>query len=140
MRKGNPQNLKPFNKMPREQAAAIQSAGGKANSAQHKRLRAIREILDDVLSRPLPHGAADLGALTEMAQQIATERGCPLDAYEGLVLAQLAVAFRGDTRAATFIRDSAGDKPVDYVENSVGVTDGDRALLEKLQERVSQEK
>ena len=73
-----------------------------------------------------------------MARQIAAERGFPLEAYEGLALAQLAMALRGDTRAATFIRDSAGDKPTDYAETSVGVTDGDRALLAKLLKQIDQ--
>lgn len=127
-------NLRPIQKGAKGAQRAIVSAGGKASSAAQRKKKAIRAICNDLLGMELPEGAAELGALQQMAQDLAQQRGQSLDVYEALTLAQLAQALRGDTKAATFVRDSAGDKPTDQVAASVGVTAGDLALLRKLQE------
>lgn len=123
-----------------EEQRRIVSAGGKASGEARRRKRAIREICADLLGMDLPEGAAELGALQQTAQALAQERGQSLDVYEALTLAQLAQALRGDTKAATFVRDSAGDKPTDQVQASVGVTEGDLALLHNVQARLAQQK
>lgn len=82
-----------------------------------------------------PDGAADFGMLQLAALEAAKERGQPLDVYEAALLAQLARALQGDTRAAEFVRDSAGDKPTDKVQADATVTSAaDLALLRKLDE------
>lgn len=123
-----------------EEQRRIVSAGGKASGEARRRKKAIREICAELLGMDAPAGAAELGALQNIAQELAQQRGQRLDMYEALTLAQIAQALKGDTKAATFVRDSAGDKPTDNVQVSEGITEGDKALLRKLQERVAQQK
>ncbi len=67
------------------------------------------------------------------ARGAAEERGEPLDVYEAGMLAQVARMLEGDTRAAEFVRDSAGDKPTDKMQAEATVlTAGDVALLRRL--------
>lgn len=42
----------------------------------------------------------------------------------------------GDVKAATFVRDTAGDMPTTKVQADVGMTPGDRALLAKVGARL----
>lgn len=133
----NVQNLKPFGERPVEEQRAIRTAGGKASGEARRRKRAIREICGDLLGMAAPLKAVELGELADVAQKLAAERGQELDLYEAMTLAQLAQALQGDVKAATFVRDSAGDKPTDQVEASVAaLTDGDMALLRKMAERM----
>ena len=70
--------------------------------------KTMREILDAFLRMPAPESA-----LEEKALLLAQARGAPLDLYEAVVLTQIAKAMKGDTSAAAFVRDSAGDKPTE---------------------------
>ena len=73
-----------------------------------------------------------------MAQKLAEERGQPLDLYEAMTLVQVAQAMAGNTKAAVFVRDSAGDKPADDVQVSTGMTDADRQLMANVAARLQQ--
>lgn len=52
-RKPTIENLKPFNQMPKEEARAIQSMGGKACQEAQKRRKTMREQTELLLSLPL---------------------------------------------------------------------------------------
>lgn len=116
----------------------IQRKGAEALHAQHKHRRNLSEIMDDLLKKP-----ADkvLSLLTEDEQQTKLSTlmaGTDATVYD-LVAARMAIEAiaNGDTKAATFVRDSAGDKPVEQQEISANVmTDADRALLAKVSKRV----
>ena len=43
---------------------------------------------------------------------------------------------QGNVKAATFVRDTAGDMPTTKVQADVGMTDADRALLAKVGARL----
>lgn len=91
--------------------------------------KTMREILDAFLRMPAPESA-----LEEKALLLAQARGAPLDLYEAVVLTQIAKAMKGDTSAAAFVRDSAGDKPTDKaaVPPAAALSENDLALLRKL--------
>ena len=59
-----------------------------------------------------------------------------LTQYDLINLAMIAQAKLGDTKAATFVRDTIGDKLADKQEINATFTDGDRALLEKVNARM----
>ncbi len=91
--------------------------------------KTMREILNALLCMPAPESA-----LEEKALLLAQARGAPLDLYEAVVLTQIAKAMKGDTSAAAFVRDSAGDKPTDKaaVPPAAALSENDLALLRKL--------
>ena len=51
---------------------------------------------------------------------------------------KVAQAMAGNTKAAVFVRDSAGDKPADDVQVSTGMTDADRQLMANVAARLQQ--
>ena len=112
---------------------------GQAMQAENRRKRrALREILVDVLEMDFDDKSFSAEALAEKAQLFAKEQGRSLTLYEAIALAQVKRAIDGDVKAATFVRDSAGDKPIERSE-VVGeiITDADRQLLENIQRRLS---
>lgn len=118
---------------PEEEAKEIRRKGQAAQTAARKRKKALREICAELLAMQCPEGAAKLGTLEEVARGAARERGEPLDVYEAGLLAQVARMLDGDTRAAEFVRDSAGDKPTDKAEVDAAIlTSADVELLRRL--------
>ena len=81
---------------------------GKPGEGPGRRKGEARDILSAFLRMPAPESA-----LEERALLLAQARGAPLDLYEAVVLTQIAKAMKGDTSAAAFVRDSAGDKPTE---------------------------
>lgn len=96
-----------------------------------------RSICRALLARTLPADAADFGVLQAVADGLEQEQGGQPDLYQLMMLVQLQKAMNGDTRAATFVRDCAGDKP-EADAPGTGLTEGDRALLRKLMRRLEQ--
>ena len=116
-----------------EEQLAIRRKAREAQRQSQKRKKALKEICAELLAMKCPEGAAKLGALEGAASDAARERGEPLDVYEAGMLAQVARMLEGDTRAAEFVRDSAGDKPTDKMQAEATVlTAGDVALLRRL--------
>ena len=94
-----------------------------AGQGQNKKKKTMHDILNALLCMPAPESA-----LEEKALLLAQARGAPLDLYEAVVLTQIAKAMKGDTSAAAFVRDSAGDKPTE----KGAAAENDLALLRKL--------
>lgn len=117
-----------------EAAAAVHRAGAAATNAIKRQRRTIKDICDVLLAMDLP----DLQALKdadarEAASELERQTGRKVSVYEAIVCAQAMAAMQGSTKAAEYIRDSAGDKPGDSVHiDADTMTDGDRALLAKL--------
>ena len=97
-----------------------------------------RTICRALLARTLPADAADFGVLQAVADGLEKEQGSQPDLYQLMMLVQLQKAMNGDTRAATFLRDCARDKPEADGPGAAGLTEGDRALLRKLMRRLEQ--
>lgn len=134
------ENLRPcktLDEMPKEEAAKLQAEGRTKGHETTRRRQTIREICEYMLALPL----SDREAVTdEKAQQMIVQMeqatGRKPTLYEAITAAQVAAAMDGNTKAAAFVRDSVGDKPVEQVHVSEGVTDGDRALMAKLEARL----
>lgn len=128
-------NMKPLDELDKvdpERAKAIRRKGQAAQMAKARQRKAIREIYEELLAQKVPDSVT-----SEAVARYAEETGKKsLTAYECLAIAQLLEAQAGNTKAAAFVRDSVGDKPVEQVHVSEGVTDGDRALMAKLEARL----
>lgn len=109
-------NLRTTRDMSPEERRDFARKGQAALVEQRRRKRALRDVLDAILSKP-----ADLADITEgrelaeMVRQTAEDADVPLDQYDAIAIAQVVKARSGDTAAAAWVRDSAGDKPGETV-------------------------
>lgn len=102
-------NLRPITAMEPEEKTAFTRKGQAAATESRRRKRALRDVLGDLLAMEYT-GATD-SELAEAAQRAAKARDTALDQYDIVAIAQIIKAQAGDTAAAAWVRDSAGDKP-----------------------------
>ena len=95
--------------------AEIARKGQAAQAEGRRRKRALREVLDVLLSMEYTGNALDDNELATAAQEAAKAHGKSLDQYDAVAIAQIVKAQGGDTAAAAWVRDSAGDKPGEAV-------------------------
>ena len=95
--------------------AEIARKGQAAQAEGRRRKRALREVLDILLSMEYTGNALDGSELATAAQEVAKKQGESLDQYDAVAIAQIIKAQDGDTAAAAWVRDSAGDKPGETV-------------------------
>lgn len=98
-----------------EEARRNGAAGGRASGESRRRKRAMREVLDDLLSMPLRKGALkEIESLADLAGpngKINLLNGkVNVTVEQAMLLAQILQAINGNTKAATFLRDTAGQK------------------------------
>ena len=104
----------------------IQRAGGEALQAKYRQRRSFAETIDIMLSRP---------ANTEdIAKYGLNKDATQLDAITAAAVMQAA---KGNIKAQEYLRDTAGEKPVDRQEISGNIiTDADKSLIDKIQKRL----
>lgn len=112
----------------------IQQKGAAISNERQAKRRTIRDICETLLALELPNKAAITDdEAREMAEKMSEATGKPVTVYDAIACAQAAAAMQGNTKAAEYIRDSAGDKPGENVRLDADImTDGDRKLIEKL--------
>lgn len=130
-------NLKPaenLRTMDPEKRKEIQQKGAAISNERQAKRRSIRDICETLLALELPNKAAITDdEAREMAEKMSEATGKPVTVYDAIACAQAAAAMQGNTKAAEYIRDSAGDKPGENVRLDADLmTPGDRALLDKL--------
>lgn len=98
----------------KQRAKEMGIASGKAR--REKKL--MRETLDMLLSMPMKNGkSADVDSI----RSFAALKGKNINVQEAILIAQVQKAMKGDTRAAEYVRDTIGQKPVDNVEMSMNL-------------------
>ena len=109
-------NLRTTRDMSPEERRDFARKGQAALMEQRRRKRALRDVLDAILSKPVELADITEGReLAEMVRQTADDTAVPLDQYDAIAIAQVVKARSGDTAAAEWVRDSAGDKPGEAV-------------------------
>ena len=105
---------------------SIQAAGGRAVQAALKQRRSFAETIDIMLRRP---------ANTEdIAKYGLNKDATQLDAITAAAVMQAA---KGNIKAQEYLRDTAGEKPIDRQEISGNIiTDADKSLIDKIQKRL----
>lgn len=105
------EDLIPMNKRTKEEQKEIARKGGKASGKSRRKKKAMKEIV-------LAFGKEDAPpqVIAKLIQLGMLEKGeeCSMD--EALILAQYGKALGGNTRAAEFVRNTGGQKPIDKVE------------------------
>lgn len=107
----NNNNLRMPSSYAPDEWAEIARKGQTAQAEGRRRKRALREVLDALLSMEYTGNALDGSELATAAQEAAKKQGKSLDQYDAVAIAQIIKAQDGDTAAAAWVRDSAGDKP-----------------------------
>lgn len=107
----NNNNLRMPSSYAPDEWAEIARKGQTAQAEGRRRKRALREVLDALLSMEYTGNALDGNELATAAQDAAKKQGKSLDQYDAVAIAQIIKAQDGDTAAAAWVRDSAGDKP-----------------------------
>jgi hypothetical protein len=134
------ENLLPFGADP-ERDHEIRSKGGKKAQELNKRKRALKDILDVMLALPATADILTDSDLTQTAEAAALAAGETLTAYDAVALAQIWRAAKGDTEAARWVRDSAGDKPVEKAQVVADVvTSADAEIAKRVAERLEKAK
>lgn len=98
-----------------EEARRNGAAGGRASGEARRRRKAMREVLDELLELPLRKGVIkELQSLADLAGpngKINLLNGkVNVTVEQAMLLAQILQAINGNTKAATFLRDTAGQK------------------------------
>jgi hypothetical protein len=95
-----------------------QRAGREAQAAAYRQRRTFKEQIDIILSN------------------IDKENG--KTGLENVTVAMYERALAGDTKAAQFLRDTAGEKPADNIDLNANVmTEADKELMQKLKARLN---
>ena len=107
-----------FSLMTPEQRRENGRKGGIASGEAKRKKRAMRETLDVLLAMPMKSGKfADI----ESIKNFAALKGKNINVQEAMVISMLQRALRGDVKAAEWIRDTAGQKPVENMNMNMNL-------------------
>ena len=134
-------NLKPVPITQRDpdEALEIRRKGAAAVNKLHGKEKTAREALKGILSLIASDEIID-GADIEPALVDRLKRSNPeLTTYELMQAVALGRALNGSIQAATYIRDTNGDKPENKIDISADImTEADRALLDSIAGRLKE--
>lgn len=105
-----------FSKMSPEQRREMGRKGGIASGEAKRAKKAMRERLEILLDMPMKSGK---GADIEAIKNFAALKGKNITVQDAMMIAQIQKALKGDTVAATFVRDTAGQNPTQKIEAEV---------------------
>lgn len=97
-----------FENMTPEQRRENGRKGGIASGEAKRNKKAMRERLEVLIELPIKPGK---GADIESIKNFAALKGKNITVQDAMMIAQIQKALKGDTTAAAFIRDTAGEKP-----------------------------
>ena len=125
------ENLVDMRTMTVERQREIASMGGKASQAKAKERKRAREIAQAILQSNMTD--AQINRILGKDKDLI---GDDTSAYAVMMAKMVTTACKGDSKAATFVRDTAGDKPDDSLNVSATFTEGDKALMDKMAKRL----
>jgi hypothetical protein len=92
--------------------------GGIASGEARRRKKAMRETLEALLSLPMKDGiAADVEAI----KSFAALKGQNITVQEAMMIAMIQKAMKGNVKAAEWVRDTAGEKPVENMNMNMNL-------------------
>lgn len=106
------ENLIPQSERTKSEQRKIARKGGIASGKARREKKLMRETLDVLLSMPIKNGKL---ANVDDIRSFAAIKGKNISVQEAIMIAQVQKAMKGDTKAAEYVRDTIGQKPVDNV-------------------------
>lgn len=109
--------------------AAAGAKGGKASGVSKRKKKTMRAIYESLAGQKVNGETVQKlqGTLMKVKKDLTVE--------ESIVLAQVLMAQAGDTRAAEFLRDTAGEKPVEKVQ----IAEVDPAVIDEVESLINDE-
>lgn len=107
----NEENLNPVRT--KSEARKRGTNGGIASGKARREKKLFRETLETLLSMPMKDGKE---VSVEKIQNFANIKGQNISVQEAILISQIQKAMKGDTRAAEYVRDTIGQKPMDKME------------------------
>jgi len=102
-----------FNYKTPEERRELGRKGGIASGIAKRNKKAMRERLEILLEMPLKDGKSyDIEAI----KSFAALKGKNITVQDAMMIAQIQKALKGDTNAAAFVRDTAGENPSTKIE------------------------
>lgn len=134
--KGNVDNLVKAEDLTSDELRNRAKKGGKASGKKRRDRREQKEIILDVLSMPLAEGSI------EAIQTLSAAEGANLSVNQAIVIQQVRKALDGDTKAAEYLRDTAGQKYVEKLDinTSVNIDESIQNIEAYLKGRAKDEK
>ena len=126
----NEQNLIPLNRRTKSEQIKISQKGGKASGEARREQKRLKRLTQSVLDASV--GLNKVSSLNPYIEALIKKKKISLD--QALMIGQVVAAIRGSTKAAIFIRDIMGEKPIEQVETYP--IDGQ--LEQEIEERVKQ--
>ena len=105
-----------FANMTPEQRRENGRKGGIASGEAKRKKKAMRERLEILLDLPMKSGK---GVDLEAIKNFAALKGKNITVQDAMMIAQIQKALKGDTNAAAFVRDTAGQNPAQKIEAEV---------------------
>lgn len=99
----NEQNLIPFDERTESEKRRIGTMGGQASGEARRRKRDIRLAMEALLEKSYKVSGGE-------------KDGTEMSGAEAIALKQMEKALKGDAKAFELVRDTAGQKPVEVVE------------------------
>lgn len=93
----------------------IARQGGIASGEARRKKKTMQEIAKYILNMSIQQGKK---YSIEEIQNLAEVKGKNISVDEAILLKQVEKALKGDLSSATFIRDTAGQKPIEKIEHS----------------------
>ena len=109
-------SLTPFDTMTPEEAREAGRRGGIASGEARRKKKAMKEVLNTIMDMPLKGNARSKKVEAEDVISFAQLKGKNIDVQTAIIIAQIKNALQGDTTAATFLRDTAGENPSNKVD------------------------
>ena len=105
-----------FSNMTPEQRRENGRKGGIASGEAKRKKKAMRDRLEVLLDMPIKAGReTDI----ESIRNFAALKGKNITVQDAMMIAQIQKAMKGDTTAAAFVRDTAGQNPAVRVEADI---------------------
>lgn len=130
-------NLIPMDKHPIEKQKEWTTKGAQKTNEIKKRKKDIKTICNELLNI----SALDIAQDVLNADLVEKLKNNDIDItlYDLVVIKQIENAIdKGSVKSAEFLRDSAGDKPTDKIQNDINViSDSDKELMELINDRLN---
>lgn len=109
----NEQNLIPKTELSKEEAKRLGKIGGIKSGEARRQKKTMQEIAKYILTMSLQNGEKHS---VEEIQNLAEVKGKNISVDEAILLKQVEKALKGDINSATFVRDTAGQKPIEQIQ------------------------
>lgn len=131
-------NLAMLDKTDPERAAAIRKKGWEAMMAIKGERKTAKQSLDQFLPLFARDTASDENIPDDIKKLLNENNNIKVTQYDLIMLSMIAQARNGNVKAAEYIRDTYGDKPINETHNiNETISEADKKLIEKLQIRLN---